>query len=458
MSTLRESSEPSSTGPAPRANRHGNRVTVTRTRTEWSTRTQTETITEDSTTTAETTRTVRSTRHTTISNIETGTVTETETVTITREPSADRARRNVPDLPAPTSPEPAVGEPSPVVDLPGQVFVVRPAASLDALANALARRGVTIERRATETATEWRTVQSVTTEGIVVTTVDWHTEWKTTTETDITTETTFMNAKETETETTTRTRYVTAAVSSKEETTESSTESSADPTKSSADSSRASTDSTDSTTERGSTGQNEPSESASTAGSGSDSGSDGPSLAAIIGGAVGGAVGLILIALVAAYFLWNRRMKQLGLGKPGTGGMAQSMTSGTDGGPPFMLPSEPSVSPLAQGAYSAPGKGPVAAVQEYPGGGWGPTPTTQEMSNTPTIPPAQLATSPQSGLASPHGETMPSQFSGSNGGYESFDYYSQGYYMPPSSQPSDIAQELYSPDNNMNAPPGAERR
>ncbi|KAM0233389.1 hypothetical protein ACHAPO_007083 [Fusarium lateritium] len=129
-----------------------------------------------------------------------------------------------------------------------QPVVLRPAASLNALADGLARRGIPIHRRATDTETAYETEEATVTITDTETKTEWTTEYSTSITTHKQTVKVFVQGQSTVTV--------------------------------------------------------EPIE---TAASSSESGSDdGPSKVIIIGAAVGGGLGLVLVALLA-FFLYRRR-------------------------------------------------------------------------------------------------------------------------------------------------------
>ncbi|KAH6690315.1 hypothetical protein F5X68DRAFT_259783 [Plectosphaerella plurivora] len=404
-------------------------VTITLTTTRWSTRTQTEAFNIEATTLAETTITETSTRHTTISNVDIATLVETRTVTVTHEPTGVPNRRHVLALATPTplysqSVDPDTTRYESSASLPSQVFVIRPAPSLDALAKALARRGVPIERRATVTNTAWRTVESTTTSVLGVTSTEWKTQWDTVKVTDTTTVTTFFNAKETVTEWTTTTRHVTLTRTSSDVDDSSETATSEQPADTSqrqeetAGSTNSAVSSAASST---SSGSETNAESGSSIAANSDSNSNGPPLATIIGASVGGSVGLILIALIAFCLFWRRYRNKA----------ATAAATGHLQGPPFMLPSEHSVSP--PGLSSTPGtvasnKGGVMSYHSA----WDGSPM-QELSPSTAAAELRGGRSPYPSPAAPN-----TQF-----GYQPFDHYNQGYYVPPGNHPQDVPDGSY---------------
>lgn len=178
-------------------------VTETYTTTVWETETDTETVSEDATTTVELTNTRDSTVRITVSNVDTGTTTVTKTKTVTdASSSTDFAKRFMITYPAPTQTS------TPSDTAPSPVFYVRPASSLDALAEVLIRRGVSIQRRATVTETDWITESSTTTVTDTETETEWYTEWDTSVVVDKFTITNYANAKEMVTKTETVTKHV----------------------------------------------------------------------------------------------------------------------------------------------------------------------------------------------------------------------------------------------------------
>ncbi|KAF5640437.1 hypothetical protein F52700_3587 [Fusarium sp. NRRL 52700] len=217
-------------------------VTVTETTTSWATETDTETVTTDGTTTVKT-----------VSTIET-----TIFVTVSRGPTDDEASREDTTTDsdtkhkrfAPAAPHRPLGCEAPATKTI-QPIVLRPAASLNALADGLARRGIPIYRRATDTETVYETEKATTT----ITDTETKTEWSTKYSTSITTHkqsvTVFVQGQST----------VTVA-----------------PTGTAASSAE------------------------------SGSGDSGPPKGTIMGAAVGGGLGLMLIILLV-FFLWRRRRR-----------------------------------------------------------------------------------------------------------------------------------------------------
>lgn len=215
------------------------RATVTETTTSWATETDTETVTTDGTTTVKTVSTKETTVFVTVSRGATGDeATMEETAT-----ASDRKHKRF----VPAAPHKHLGREAPATKTI-QPVVLRPAASLNALADGLARRGIPIHRRATDTDTVYETEKATTTITDTETKTEWTTEYSTSITTHKQTLTVFVQDQ--------------------------------------------------STVTVGPTG---------TAASSSESGSGGGlSKGTIIGAAVGGGVGLILIALLA-FFMWRRR-------------------------------------------------------------------------------------------------------------------------------------------------------
>jgi hypothetical protein len=215
---------------------------VTSTTTSWATETDTETVTTDDTTTVKTMSTTETTVFVTVSRGPTG---DEGTGENTATDSARKHKRFVP-----AASHKYLNREAPTTNRI-QPVVLRPAASLNALAEGLARRGIPIHRRATDTETVYETKKATTT----ITDTETKTEWTTKYSTSITTH------KQT----------VTVFVQGQ------------------------------STVTVGPTG---------TAASSSESGSGdgGAPKGTIIGAAVGGGLGLILIILLA-FFLWRRRRK-----------------------------------------------------------------------------------------------------------------------------------------------------
>ncbi|KAJ4130216.1 hypothetical protein NW768_007199 [Fusarium equiseti] len=221
--------------------------TVTDTTTTWTTETETETITTDGTTTVESISTKKTTIYVTLSRDATA---DTTSAGETEGP-AHRVKRTLPSSSAATHRERYHARAR--VSKTQHPINIRPVASLNALAEGLARRGVPIQRRATATTTVEKTIEATTT----ITETETETEWTTRYTTSVTIES--------------HTMTVIAHKGSKTTITLDKAEETGDPIND---------------------------------GPGSRSG--GPSKGTIIGAAVGGAVALILIA-VLAFFLWRRR-------------------------------------------------------------------------------------------------------------------------------------------------------
>ncbi|KAF5974130.1 hypothetical protein FCOIX_8465 [Fusarium coicis] len=217
-------------------------ATVTDTTTSWVTATDTETVTTDGTTTVKTVSTVETTVFMTVSRG------PTDNEATAKDTATDSDRKHKRFIPA--APHKHLDRQAPTT-MTMQPVVLRPAASLNALADGLARRGIPIHRRATDTKTVYETEKATTT----ITDTETKTEWSTKYSTSITTH------KQT----------VTVFVQGQ------------------------------STVTVGPTG---------TAASSSESGSGDGSAprGTIIGAAVGGSLGLILIILLV-FFLWRRRRK-----------------------------------------------------------------------------------------------------------------------------------------------------
>ncbi|KAF5655261.1 hypothetical protein FCIRC_13910 [Fusarium circinatum] len=217
-------------------------ATVTETTTSWATETDTETVTTDGTTTVKTVSTIETTISVTVSGGPTG---DEPTGGNTATDSDRRHKRFVP-----AAPHTHLDRDAPVTKTIPPI-VLRPAASLNALADGLARRGVPIHRRATDTETVYETKKATTTITDTETKTEWTTKYSTSTTTHKQTVTVFVQDQ--------------------------------------------------STVTVGPTG---------TAASSSESGSvdGGTPNGTIIGAAVGGGLGLILITLLA-FFLWRRRRK-----------------------------------------------------------------------------------------------------------------------------------------------------
>ncbi|KAH7114905.1 hypothetical protein EDB81DRAFT_297168 [Dactylonectria macrodidyma] len=264
-------------------------VTDTSTTTVWETETQWETASEDATTTEETTKTEDSTIRVTVSNVDTGTTTITTTTYIT-DAAARLAKRAKFAYPTKTQwLDPLDANPTMA---PTQIFNIKPAQSLNALAEVLLRRGVWIDRRDTATETNWVTDTSTTTEVDTTTQTEWHTEYSTEFETEKITLTNYVDAKEMVTVTKTETKHVDNSDSNPESSTSDLNSDSA----------------TDSST---STSTSDPDSSA--LGNSNKSDSNSLPIGTIVGAAVGGFAGIILI-LVAIW--WCRRRNRNTHGPP----------------------------------------------------------------------------------------------------------------------------------------------
>ncbi|KAF5536830.1 hypothetical protein FNAPI_11604 [Fusarium napiforme] len=215
---------------------------VTDTTTSWVTATDTETVTTDGTTTVKTVSTVETTVFVTVSRGPTG---DEATGAITATDSNRKHKRFVPAAPHKQLEREALTTKT------IEPVVLRPAASLNALADGLARRGVPIHRRATDTKTVYETEKATTTITDTETKTEWTTKYSTSTTTHKQTVTVFVQGQSTVT---------------------------VGPTGTAASSSE------------------------------SGSGEGGAPKGTIIGAAVGGGLGLILIILLA-FFLWRRRRK-----------------------------------------------------------------------------------------------------------------------------------------------------
>lgn len=261
--------------------------------------TDTTTLTEttDGTTTQEWTETKRTTVETTVEDTGTVTTTITKWETVTGEPpkttdaetestTNDAARRGLYGIIAPFPT--ATNHPDPI--LKSRSFIVRPGAHLDHLARVLQDRGVTIERRATETytetetetATDWQTETEVETE--------WETVTTTTTETDTVTNTRFESAERVVTEEVTSTTYVSEARPSDEE-----------------EDQGGNGDGSGNDNENGNGSGNGNDNGGDNGGEGGGSGSDDLPVGTIAGAAAGGGVGLILIVLLGCLIYRRRR-------------------------------------------------------------------------------------------------------------------------------------------------------
>lgn len=276
------------------------RATVTETTTSWATETDTETVTTDGTTTVKT-----------VSTIET-----TVLVTVSRGPTDDEATREDTATDSdrkhkrfiPAAPHKHAGRKVPVTTTI-QPVILRPAASLNALAEGLARRGIPIQRRATDTETVYETEKATTTITDTETKTEWTTKYSTSTTTHKQTVTVFVQGQ--------------------------------------------------STVTVGPTG---------TASSSSESGSDdgGASKGTIIGAAAGGGLGLVLIALLA-FFLWRRRRKTANQTQPSQFYAANSEAPATAQKPPPPFISSPPTPAGARDTWaSSPSRSEYSQPPAYP--------------------------------------------------------------------------------------------
>lgn len=257
------------------------RATVTETTTSWATETDTETVTTDGTTTVKTVSTRETTVFVTVSR---GATDDEATMEETATASDRKHKRFVP-----AASHKYLGREA-LATKTLQPVVLRPAASLNALADGLARRGIPIHRRATDTDTVYETEKATTTITDTETKTEWTTEYSTSITTHKQTLTVFVQDQ--------------------------------------------------STVTVGPTG---------TAASSSESGSGGGlSKGTIIGAAVGGGLGLILIALLA-FFLWRRRKsaneKQTQPGQ--VYAASHSEAPATAQKPPPFMSTTPNVTPFA---------------------------------------------------------------------------------------------------------------
>ncbi|KAF5705023.1 hypothetical protein FGLOB1_8163 [Fusarium globosum] len=275
-------------------------ASVTETTTSWATETDTETVTTDGTTTVKT-----------VSTIET-----TVLVTVSRGPTDDKATREDTATDSdrkhkrfiPAAPHKHPGRKVPVTTTI-QPVILRPAASLNALAEGLARRGIPIQRRATDTETVYETEKATTTITDTETKTEWTTKYSTSTTTHKQTVTVFVQGQSTVT---------------------------VEPT--------------------------------GTASSSSESGSDdgGASKGTIIGAAVGGGLGLVLIALLA-FFLWRRRRKTANQTQPSQFYAANSEAPATAQKPPPPFISSPPTPAGARDTWaSSPSRSEYSQPPAYP--------------------------------------------------------------------------------------------
>ncbi|KAK2598025.1 hypothetical protein QQS21_005862 [Conoideocrella luteorostrata] len=112
----------------------------------------------------------------TVSYLATTTAQSVPTKTTTLYTTITQSPANKRDVPFVTRPDTEISSELETARL-GASFVIRPARSLDALAEALALRGLTIVRRATATNTVWTTIDSTTTVTLTETKTDWATQW-----------------------------------------------------------------------------------------------------------------------------------------------------------------------------------------------------------------------------------------------------------------------------------------
>ncbi|KAF5232431.1 hypothetical protein FANTH_12975 [Fusarium anthophilum] len=129
-------------------------ATVTETTTSWATETDTETVTTDGTTTVRTVSTIETTISVTVSRGPTGDEPTGENT------ATDSDRKYKRFVPAATHEH--LGSDAPVTTTIPPI-VLRPAASLNELADGLARRGIPIHRRATDRETVYKTKKATTT-------------------------------------------------------------------------------------------------------------------------------------------------------------------------------------------------------------------------------------------------------------------------------------------------------
>ncbi|PNP82177.1 hypothetical protein FNYG_04366 [Fusarium nygamai] len=271
-------------------------ATVTETTTSWATETDTETVTTDGITTVKTVSTVETTVFVTVSR-------GLKDDKATEDTATDSGTKHKRFIPA--APHKHLGREAPATTTIQPVFLP-PAASLNALADGLARRGVPIHRRATDTKTVYETEKATTT----ITDTETKTEWSTKYSTSITTH------KQT----------VTVFVQGQ------------------------------STVTVGPTG---------TAASSSESGDGGTPKGTIIGAAVGGDLGLIIIALLA-FFLWRRR-KSANQRQPSQFYAANSEAPATAQKPPPPFMSSPPTPAGARDTWtSSPSRSEYSQPPAYP--------------------------------------------------------------------------------------------
>ncbi|KAG4290166.1 hypothetical protein FPRO06_02052 [Fusarium proliferatum] len=249
-------------------------ATVTETTTLWATETDTETVTTEGTTTVKTVSTIETTVLVTVSRG------PTDDEAIREDTATDSDRKHKRFIPP--APHKRLSREAPATKAI-QPVVLRPAASLNALADGLARRGIHIHRRATDTETVYETKEATTTITDTETKTEWTTKYSTSITTHKQTVTVFVQGQSTVTV------GPTGTVSSS-------------------------------------------SESASNDG--------GASKGTIIGAAVGGGLGLVLIALLA-FFLWRRRRKTVNQTQPSQFNAANSEAPVTAQKPPPPFMSSP---------------------------------------------------------------------------------------------------------------------
>lgn len=341
---------------------------MTGTTTVWKTETSRQTVTGEGTTTQATVSTRITTIYVTVST--NSIIPDLGTATGTLR----AGKRFATDFPAPTQAAEHLevrreGDGGNGKEASPRAFNIRPVPSLNALANALARRGVAIERRATSTITQFVTVTATTTLTDTFTSTDWTTKWTTSVEVVTQTINVMINSQGGATITVVSGATGTVASSSEE----------------------------------GST-------------------SDGTSKGTIIGAAVGGAAGFIILLLLI-WFLWrrNKRLKQVNALPPvqHTGGNTQ----------PPMAESQATKPPYAAAGIG--GYGVQETRHDHPGGYGTPVPpaysSPTELSSTPYTRHSTLSSSPPpSGYAyempATHQQSPPQELHGSN--------YMSGYNAP----------------------------
>ncbi|KAL6414305.1 uncharacterized protein AUP68_00823 [Ilyonectria robusta] len=324
-------------------------VTETSTTTAWETETNWETVSEDATTTEETTSTSDSTVHVTVSDVNTGTttITTTKTITDSADSATELSKRFVFAYPQKTQwPEASyTSQAAKCTMATAQIFYIRPAPSLNSLAEVLLRRGIEVHRRDTVTETDWVTESATATVTDTTTETEWHTEWATSVEIDEVTKTHYAKAEEMVTITETETKHVEASAS--------------DP---------------GATALSESTGSN----------------SDGPSTGTIVGAAVGGVVGVVL--LLAAVWWYRRRNSTAGeppvVSRPNSDVQVQPVVTETQSPKPVVpintRPAGYEYTPADP--YEFNGTAAVAWTQEHRHsntGSWGSSPPPTYLRNTP---------------------------------------------------------------------------